>query len=51
MPQMAPLNWLMLMFYFIMIFLTFNIFNYYLWNPKYSSTNNFKKKMNFNWKW
>nr|AND96042.1 ATP synthase F0 subunit 8 [Onthophagus minutus] len=43
MPQMAPLNWLTLMIYFSLIFMMFNIMNYYSfnYNIKFSS---FKKK-------
>nr|YP_010759132.1 ATP synthase F0 subunit 8 [Myladina unguiculina]WEX49722.1 ATP synthase F0 subunit 8 [Myladina unguiculina] len=52
MPQMAPLNWLTLMLTFIMIFLMFNIMNYYSF-----TYNNVTKKMSaiknikINWKW
>nr|APX39207.1 ATP synthase F0 subunit 8 [Gonioctena olivacea] len=51
MPQMMPLNWLTLFFYFTMIFLMFNIINYYmfLYTTKTSSTK--KINMKFNWKW
>nr|AFQ62280.1 ATP synthase F0 subunit 8 [Parocyusa longitarsis] len=51
MPQMAPLNWLMLFMFFIMIYLLFNFINYYsfMYSPKIS---NFKKINNkINWKW
>nr|AML25997.1 ATP synthase F0 subunit 8 [Staphylinidae sp. BMNH 1274240] len=51
MPQMAPLNWLILFMMFILIFLIFNFMNYYsyLYTPKYfkPSTKMFK----INWKW
>nr|QUB07062.1 ATP synthase F0 subunit 8 [Lilioceris yunnana] len=52
MPQMAPLNWIMLMIYFIMILLMFNYMNYFifLYIPKIKNL----QKMNFkliNWKW
>nr|YP_009935660.1 ATP synthase F0 subunit 8 [Mylabris calida]QNS38543.1 ATP synthase F0 subunit 8 [Mylabris calida] len=39
MPQMAPLNWLTLLFFFIMIFIILNSFNYY--------TFTYQKKMGF----
>nr|YP_010166997.1 ATP synthase F0 subunit 8 [Arctia plantaginis]QRW36439.1 ATP synthase F0 subunit 8 [Arctia plantaginis] len=52
MPQMMPINWLMSFFFFIIIYLIFNIMNYYIFN----NTNNINKKINFkmknfNWKW
>nr|AND96344.1 ATP synthase F0 subunit 8 [Heteronitis castelnaui] len=51
MPQMAPMNWLMLFIYFSMIFMIFNIKNYYSFNYKIKITK-FLKKSNFiNWKW
>nr|APX39800.1 ATP synthase F0 subunit 8 [Gonioctena aegrota] len=51
MPQMMPLNWLTLFFYFTLIFMMFNIMNYYmfLYPIKTSSTN--KNYIKFNWKW
>nr|QWZ46365.1 ATP synthase F0 subunit 8 [Pelecyphorus foveolatus] len=52
MPQMAPLNWLTLMMFFITVFMMFNMMNYYSFNysmkPKKSST---IKKFTANWKW
>nr|AJG02507.1 ATP synthase F0 subunit 8 [Tychus niger] len=51
MPQMAPMNWLMLFFMFMMIFLMFNCFNYFNFMKTYK--NNLKSKSNLNiiWKW
>nr|ALO70853.1 ATP synthase F0 subunit 8 [Phloeopora testacea] len=55
MPQMAPMNWLMLFIYTIIIFLMFNILNYYSFfymfkNMKiYNKTYKFNHKIN--WKW
>nr|AXS66420.1 ATP synthase F0 subunit 8 [Cucujoidea sp. 32 KM-2017] len=51
MPQMAPMNWIILMIYFIMIFMTFNSINYFnfLYNTKSSKIT--KKLIKFNWKW
>nr|ATR80941.1 ATP synthase F0 subunit 8 [Cricula trifenestrata] len=55
MPQMMPINWMFLFFYFISIFFIFNILNYYIFNFK--NTNTFKKlynmknNYNFPWKW
>nr|AML26778.1 ATP synthase F0 subunit 8 [Scarabaeidae sp. BMNH 1274752] len=51
MPQMAPLNWLMLFIYFCMMFIIFNMMNYYLFTYKPNSYF-YKKKINkINWKW
>nr|YP_010439581.1 ATP synthase F0 subunit 8 [Daddala brevicauda]UTC33471.1 ATP synthase F0 subunit 8 [Daddala brevicauda] len=53
MPQMMPINWLLSFFFFILIFLIFNIMNYYIFNINFSNKNNnlnFKKK-NLFWKW
>nr|ADO60375.1 ATP synthase F0 subunit 8 [Sericinus montela] len=55
MPQMMPLNWLMYFFFFIMIFIMFNIMNYFIFknNNKNLFSLNISKKIlkNFNWKW
>nr|YP_010414975.1 ATP synthase F0 subunit 8 [Xanthodes albago]URW97497.1 ATP synthase F0 subunit 8 [Xanthodes albago] len=53
MPQMMPINWLISFFFFLFIFLIFNIMNYYIYNNKISNKNenlNFKMK-NLYWKW
>nr|QWZ46326.1 ATP synthase F0 subunit 8 [Machla sappho] len=52
MPQMAPLNWLSLFMLFIMIFLTFNMINYYsfIYNQMTLKTKKYKK-IKTNWKW
>nr|AFP16935.1 ATP synthase F0 subunit 8 [Boros schneideri]ARH54870.1 ATP synthase F0 subunit 8 [Boros schneideri] len=51
MPQMAPLNWLTLMIYFMIILFLFNSLNYYSFmyikKTFYKST----KKTSLNWKW
>nr|YP_009995314.1 ATP synthase F0 subunit 8 [Ochthebius atriceps]QNP09717.1 ATP synthase F0 subunit 8 [Ochthebius atriceps] len=51
MPQMAPMNWIMLFLMFTMIFLIFNSLNYFSF--KYLPLNkSFTNKMNkLNWKW
>nr|ASN66005.1 ATP synthase F0 subunit 8 [Scarites buparius] len=52
MPQMAPMNWLILYIFFIMIFMLFNFFNYYMFLIK-NNTNDektFTIKI-LNWKW
>nr|ARH54341.1 ATP synthase F0 subunit 8 [Cyrtanaspis phalerata] len=51
MPQMAPLNWLTLMIFFIFTFLIFNILNYYFFMYKNSSSFKTKKIIKLNWKW
>nr|YP_010613694.1 ATP synthase F0 subunit 8 [Ancema ctesia]WAR69338.1 ATP synthase F0 subunit 8 [Ancema ctesia] len=53
MPQMMPINWIMSFFFFICIFIIFNMFNYYIF---LYNKNNFiyKKNQNNNkllWKW
>nr|YP_009440938.1 ATP synthase F0 subunit 8 [Sinodendron yunnanense]AKN01375.1 ATP synthase F0 subunit 8 [Sinodendron yunnanense] len=51
MPQMAPMNWLILFFLFIITFIIFNSLNYFsfIYSPKLTT---FKKKMSkLNWKW
>nr|AII02437.1 ATP synthase F0 subunit 8 [Drepana arcuata] len=53
MPQMMPINWMMSFIFFLVIFLMFNIINYYIYNNNNSIKNinkNFKLK-NFSWKW
>nr|AYR05217.1 ATP synthase F0 subunit 8 [Cryptorhynchinae sp. 4 ACP-2013] len=51
MPQMAPMNWLILYIYFIMLFLMIIIFNYFsfMYKPKKFETKKITKKIN--WKW
>nr|AII02424.1 ATP synthase F0 subunit 8 [Eudonia angustea] len=53
MPQMMPINWLISFMFFIIIFIMFNIMNYYIFpnknNKIYNSMN--LKKNNFIWKW
>nr|ANJ70273.1 ATP synthase F0 subunit 8 [Hydroporus gyllenhalii] len=55
MPQMAPMNWLILYMFFSMIFIMFNFLNYYLFliNKNLNNNNNNMKMMKkyFNWKW
>nr|ATN41155.1 ATP synthase F0 subunit 8 [Diptera sp. 59 LC-2017] len=53
MPQMAPINWLFLFILFSMVFLLFNILNYYSILPMSPKSLSFKKiKTNsLNWKW
>nr|YP_009131088.1 ATP synthase F0 subunit 8 [Vamuna virilis]AHX84180.1 ATP synthase F0 subunit 8 [Vamuna virilis] len=54
MPQMMPINWLMSFFFFLLVFMIFNIMNYYIYNI--NSSNNINKKFNqknkfLYWKW
>nr|YP_009935560.1 ATP synthase F0 subunit 8 [Omosita colon]QNS37165.1 ATP synthase F0 subunit 8 [Omosita colon]QVG61289.1 ATP synthase F0 subunit 8 [Omosita colon] len=51
MPQMAPLNWLSLFFYFLMIFVMFNVINYYSFMYKIKTSKKNKKFIKYNWKW
>nr|ARH54172.1 ATP synthase F0 subunit 8 [Chrysomela populi] len=51
MPQMMPLNWLILFFYFTIIFLMFNIMNYYMFSYNFKTYKKIKKNISFNWKW
>nr|QXF68520.1 ATP synthase F0 subunit 8 [Stagmatoptera biocellata] len=52
MPQMMPLNWLMLFSFFSIMLMLFNVLNYYV--PFKKSTNLMKIKTltkTLNWKW
>nr|YP_010031505.1 ATP synthase FO subunit 8 [Diachrysia nadeja]QOV02909.1 ATP synthase FO subunit 8 [Diachrysia nadeja] len=53
MPQMMPINWLISFFFFICIYLIFNIMNYYIFDIKISNKNNniCIKMKNLTWKW
>nr|YP_009627347.1 ATP synthase F0 subunit 8 [Aristobia reticulator]QCC70797.1 ATP synthase subunit 8 [Aristobia reticulator] len=51
MPQMAPISWLILYLFFFMIFIIFNIINYYSLNYNIKSSKNTKSSLNYNWKW
>nr|UFZ13102.1 ATP synthase F0 subunit 8 [Protohermes spectabilis] len=52
MPQMAPINWLLLFLMFSFILILFNIMNYYITIPNYpeTSSKSFKSKP-LNWQW
>nr|YP_009240863.1 ATP synthase F0 subunit 8 [Pseudargyria interruptella]AJZ71893.1 ATP synthase F0 subunit 8 [Pseudargyria interruptella] len=55
MPQMMPINWLISFIFFMLMFILFNIMNYYIFlynnnNNKYKMNSLFNKK-NFLWKW
>nr|YP_010852785.1 ATP synthase F0 subunit 8 [Gonepteryx amintha]WGL40165.1 ATP synthase F0 subunit 8 [Gonepteryx amintha]WHS18931.1 ATP synthase F0 subunit 8 [Gonepteryx amintha] len=54
MPQMMPINWLFYFFFFLSIFIMFNIMNYYIYyNINFNNKLNLSsfKKKNFYWKW
>nr|AML25663.1 ATP synthase F0 subunit 8 [Scolytinae sp. BMNH 1274712] len=50
MPQMSPLSWLTLMFYFIILLIMSSILNYYLFSYKIKNMNNMKTNKT-NWLW
>nr|AXS65382.1 ATP synthase F0 subunit 8 [Cucujoidea sp. 3 KM-2017] len=51
MPQMAPLNWLILFIYFLLIFFMVNSMVYFIfkYTPKIKTFN--KKNIKYHWKW
>nr|YP_010586046.1 ATP synthase F0 subunit 8 [Apsilochorema hwangi]UZZ43782.1 ATP synthase F0 subunit 8 [Apsilochorema hwangi] len=53
MPQMMPINWIMLFIYFIILYIIFNSMNYYNFFYKINKSLNIhhKKISMFNWKW
>nr|AYU71323.1 ATP synthase F0 subunit 8 [Scirtes sp. 2 ACP-2013] len=52
MPQMAPMSWLNLLIYFVLIFLLLNLLNYFLYMKSNKQISSFKKnKISMNWKW
>nr|WMQ77939.1 ATP synthase F0 subunit 8 [Marumba cristata] len=56
MPQMMPINWIISLFFFICVYILFNIMNYYIYHPNINKKNNNKllmycKNNYFNWKW
>nr|WRO44731.1 ATP synthase F0 subunit 8 [Falsopodabrus tridentatus] len=53
MPQMAPLSWLNLFIFFIMVFLIFNSLNYFYFNKSFLiQKQNIKTLKNkITWKW
>nr|YP_010730122.1 ATP synthase F0 subunit 8 [Nevromus intimus]WEG22755.1 ATP synthase F0 subunit 8 [Nevromus intimus] len=52
MPQMAPINWLLLFMIFSTTLIIFNMLNYFIYMPSspISENLNFKKSY-LNWKW
>nr|YP_010022592.1 ATP synthase F0 subunit 8 [Sarcophaga josephi]QOP39440.1 ATP synthase F0 subunit 8 [Sarcophaga josephi] len=54
MPQMAPINWLMLFIIFSIAFIIFNVMNYYSFIPTMPKSNLLIKTQSINslnWKW
>nr|UFZ12920.1 ATP synthase F0 subunit 8 [Protohermes basimaculatus] len=52
MPQMAPINWLLLFILFSLILILFNIMNYYITIPNHPKTSSKSFKfIPLNWKW
>nr|YP_010587278.1 ATP synthase F0 subunit 8 [Allobaccha apicalis]WAB45758.1 ATP synthase F0 subunit 8 [Allobaccha apicalis] len=53
MPQMAPISWLSLFIFFSLIFIMFNLMNYFIYTPLSSKSKNFNKIItnSMNWKW
>nr|AVE15553.1 ATP synthase F0 subunit 8 [Odontomantis sp. JZ-2017] len=52
MPQMMPLNWLMLFMFFSILMILFNVMNYYMSINKSYLISPIKSKIKtLNWKW
>nr|YP_010284549.1 ATP synthase F0 subunit 8 [Xoanodera maculata]UKQ56292.1 ATP synthase F0 subunit 8 [Xoanodera maculata] len=51
MPQMAPLNWLLLFIIFSVTFIFFNSLNYYSFTYKVKKDHLKPSSPSFNWKW
>nr|YP_010987588.1 ATP synthase F0 subunit 8 [Ochthephilus sericinus]WON66007.1 ATP synthase F0 subunit 8 [Ochthephilus sericinus] len=51
MPQMAPLNWLLLFMLFILIFMIFNSLNYFSFYYSTKISKFMKTSSQLNWKW
>nr|ABB90921.1 ATP synthase F0 subunit 8 [Grylloblatta sculleni] len=52
MPQMAPLSWLILFVFFLMILMLFNMMNYFCSLPLLNKSEQSKiKTKNLNWMW
>nr|APX39943.1 ATP synthase F0 subunit 8 [Chaetocnema scheffleri] len=51
MPQMMPLNWILLLILTMIIFILFNNLNYFNFFYNINKNQLKKNKMNFNWKW
>nr|AYQ19005.1 ATP synthase F0 subunit 8 [Ptilodactylidae sp. 2 ACP-2013] len=52
MPQMAPMSWTILFILFSLVFIMFNLINFFLFNYKIKSTEKKQfSKIYSNWKW
>nr|YP_009971711.1 ATP synthase F0 subunit 8 [Thesaurus albertalleni]QNG56421.1 ATP synthase F0 subunit 8 [Thesaurus albertalleni] len=51
MPQMAPLSWLTLFFFFLSIFILYNIMNYFSFTYPIKTSKMSKLTIKTNWKW
>nr|YP_010895265.1 ATP synthase F0 subunit 8 [Sterphus plagiatus]WJW73830.1 ATP synthase F0 subunit 8 [Sterphus plagiatus] len=53
MPQMYPINWLSLYLLFSLIFILFNMMNYFIYLPSTSKSKELSKMdtPSLNWKW
>nr|YP_009860224.1 ATP synthase subunit 8 [Neoplocaederus obesus]QKW88541.1 ATP synthase subunit 8 [Neoplocaederus obesus] len=51
MPQMAPLNWLVLFLFFTLVFIIFNTINYYSFLYSIKKESSKKTELKYNWKW
>nr|AXS65933.1 ATP synthase F0 subunit 8 [Curculionoidea sp. 19 KM-2017] len=51
MPQMAPLNWILLYWFFLFIFTMIIIINYFNFFYTYKTIEKKYKKMQKNWSW
>nr|YP_009259148.1 ATP synthase F0 subunit 8 [Idea leuconoe]ALO81915.1 ATP synthase F0 subunit 8 [Idea leuconoe] len=55
MPQMMPINWILSLLFFILLFIIFNMMNYFIFYNKSIKNNNYKMNFknfkNLNWKW
>nr|AVN67847.1 ATP synthase F0 subunit 8 [Polyphaga aegyptiaca] len=51
MPQMMPLNWIIMYIMFIMSLMMFNFMNFYSLNSTKPKNNNYMMIKQKNWKW
>nr|QIV24747.1 ATP synthase F0 subunit 8 [Toxeutes arcuatus] len=51
MPQMAPLNWLTLFIFFVLVFLILNSVNFFSFSYTIKKIPIKSEKFQFNWKW
>nr|ARH54497.1 ATP synthase F0 subunit 8 [Micrambe villosus] len=51
MPQMAPLSWLLLFIFFSMIFMLYNLSNFFMFLYSVKESNKSKINIKTNWQW